>query len=126
MRSSKRGKKEEKKKKKERRKQKEGTPVIPDVGLAHAELLNKPVELVIAIVVLVGPKRVGDSLEAVDHGAGKIVGRVNLVLLSGPRVREKVAPVNNRIPEGLVLGINAHLGTDAVSLTLHTLMETKM
>ena len=51
--------------------------VLPDVGLAEAQRVDHPVELVVAVVVLGGPQGVGHPLKAVHDGAGEVVGRVH-------------------------------------------------
>ena len=51
--------------------------IFPDVGLAQAQCLDHPVELVIAVVVLRGAERVGHTLYAVHDWAGEVVRGVH-------------------------------------------------
>lgn len=47
--------------------------VFPDVRLPDAQGVDYPVELLVTIVVLGGPKSMSHTLQAVHNGAGKVV-----------------------------------------------------
>lgn len=47
--------------------------ILPDVGLPDAKSFNKPVELLVTVMVLSGPESMSDPLQTVHNGAGKVV-----------------------------------------------------
>lgn len=47
--------------------------VLPDVRFPDVQGVDKPVELLIAIMVLCGPKSMSHALQAVHNGTGKVV-----------------------------------------------------
>lgn len=55
----------------------------PDLRAAQAKRLADPLVLHVALVVLGCAQRVRDPLDAVHNWAGKVIGRVNLVLGAG-------------------------------------------
>lgn len=47
--------------------------------LAQAELVHHPVVEGVAVVVLGGTERVGDTFEGIDDWAGEIIDRIGLI-----------------------------------------------
>lgn len=89
------------------------TSEAPVVNLAELELLDEPLVLGIAIVVLGGTQSVCDALDRVDDGAAEVVGRVHLPLGASAVVVLGVASVNDGVAHGLVGVVDRHLCADA-------------
>ena len=56
------------------------TAEVEDFDLGEAKTLEEPLVLLLACCVLIGTESVGDALNVVDDGAGKVVSGVGLVL----------------------------------------------
>lgn len=85
---------------------------LHQVHLAQSHGLLQPLELLVAVLVLRGSHGVRDSFDRVDDGAGKVVGRVCVVLGAGAVVRQCVGAIQHWITAALVGVGHVHVGSE--------------
>jgi hypothetical protein len=77
-----------------------------DFDGTHPEGLEHPRVLRVAVLVFERAEGVGDAFDAVDEGAGKVVGWVDFVFCAGAVVGGVVAAVDDWVAEGLVFVVD--------------------
>ena len=81
---------------------------LPDVDLAEVHDLLEVLEHRVAVDVLAVTERMSDAIVGVDNRAGEVVGRVDLELGTGARVRCEVHTVQARVAQTLVQALHVH------------------
>mmetsp|Transcript_25307 Transcript_25307/g.73236 ORF Transcript_25307/g.73236 Transcript_25307/m.73236 type:complete len:560 (+) Transcript_25307:135-1814(+) len=84
-----------------------------DTSATKAQSLLDPSILFVAIIVLSRTECVSNSLNAINDGAGKIVGGIGLVLGTGTVMRRGVLAEHDRIAHGTIHRLHVDLSAEA-------------